>query len=145
MKDSLNIVVAGATGYVGLQLVKILSKHSKEDYATLISEAYELSQKNNSSILLEFRSLAENKNIKLNKFLSNLSKSSLCLFNDFILDSFAGSGTTTSCVVSTDRLRARRRTTPKPLYYYCQELPKATNGTGDEWMSSIIRALQLAL
>ena len=29
MKDSLNIVVAGATGYVGLQLVKILSKHSK--------------------------------------------------------------------------------------------------------------------
>jgi len=29
MKDSLNIVVAGATGYVGLQLVKILSKHPK--------------------------------------------------------------------------------------------------------------------
>tara|TARA_Y100000590_G_scaffold449960_1_gene588934 strand:- start:300 stop:1325 length:1026 start_codon:yes stop_codon:yes gene_type:complete len=29
MKDSLNIAVAGATGYVGLELVKILSKHSK--------------------------------------------------------------------------------------------------------------------
>ena len=29
MKDSLNIVVAGATGYIGLELVKILSKHPK--------------------------------------------------------------------------------------------------------------------
>ena len=29
MKDSLNIAVAGATGYVGLELVKILSKHKK--------------------------------------------------------------------------------------------------------------------
>ena len=29
MKDSLNIVVAGATGYIGLELIKILSKHSK--------------------------------------------------------------------------------------------------------------------
>ena len=29
MKDSLNIVIAGATGYVGLQLVKILVKHPK--------------------------------------------------------------------------------------------------------------------
>ena len=29
MKDSLNIAIAGATGYVGLELVKILSKHSK--------------------------------------------------------------------------------------------------------------------
>ena len=29
MKDSLNIVIAGATGYVGLELVKILSKHPK--------------------------------------------------------------------------------------------------------------------
>ena len=27
MKDSLNIVVAGATGYIGLELIKILSKH----------------------------------------------------------------------------------------------------------------------
>lgn len=29
MKDSLNIVIAGATGYIGLELVKILSKHPK--------------------------------------------------------------------------------------------------------------------
>ena len=29
MKDSLNIAIAGATGYVGIELVKILSKHSK--------------------------------------------------------------------------------------------------------------------
>ena len=29
MKDSLYIAIAGATGYVGLELIKILSKHSK--------------------------------------------------------------------------------------------------------------------
>ena len=29
MKDSLNIVIAGATGYIGLQLIKILVKHPK--------------------------------------------------------------------------------------------------------------------
>ena len=29
MKDSLNIVVAGATGYIGLELIKILCKHPK--------------------------------------------------------------------------------------------------------------------
>ena len=29
MKDSLNIAIAGATGYVGLELIKILSKHPK--------------------------------------------------------------------------------------------------------------------
>ena len=29
MKDSLNIVIAGASGYIGLELVKILSKHKK--------------------------------------------------------------------------------------------------------------------
>tara|TARA_B100001123_G_scaffold397964_1_gene481626 strand:+ start:1563 stop:2588 length:1026 start_codon:yes stop_codon:yes gene_type:complete len=29
MKDSLNIAIAGATGYVGLELIKILSRHSK--------------------------------------------------------------------------------------------------------------------
>ena len=27
MKDSINIAIAGATGYVGLELIKILSKH----------------------------------------------------------------------------------------------------------------------
>ena len=29
MKDSLNIAIAGATGYVGLELIKILTKHPK--------------------------------------------------------------------------------------------------------------------
>ena len=29
MKDSLNIAIAGATGYVGIELIKILSRHSK--------------------------------------------------------------------------------------------------------------------
>jgi len=29
MKDSLNIAIVGATGYVGLELIKILSKHNK--------------------------------------------------------------------------------------------------------------------
>ena len=29
MKDSINIVIAGATGYIGLELVKILSRHKK--------------------------------------------------------------------------------------------------------------------
>ena len=29
MKDSFNIAIAGATGYVGLELIKILSKHDK--------------------------------------------------------------------------------------------------------------------
>ena len=29
MKDSLNVAIAGATGYVGIQLIKILLKHPK--------------------------------------------------------------------------------------------------------------------
>ena len=29
MKDSLNIVIVGATGYIGLELIKILSRHPK--------------------------------------------------------------------------------------------------------------------
>ena len=29
MKDSLNIAIAGATGYIGLELIHILSKHPK--------------------------------------------------------------------------------------------------------------------
>ena len=29
MKDSLNVAIAGATGYIGLELIKILSKHPK--------------------------------------------------------------------------------------------------------------------
>ena len=29
MKDSLNIAIAGATGYIGLELIKILIKHPR--------------------------------------------------------------------------------------------------------------------
>ena len=29
MRDLLNVAVAGATGYIGLELVRILSKHPK--------------------------------------------------------------------------------------------------------------------
>ena len=29
MKDSINVVIAGATGYIGLELIKILSRHPK--------------------------------------------------------------------------------------------------------------------
>ena len=29
MKDSLNVAIAGATGYIGLELIEILSKHPK--------------------------------------------------------------------------------------------------------------------
>ena len=29
MKDSLNIAIAGATGYIGLELIRILSRHKK--------------------------------------------------------------------------------------------------------------------
>ena len=53
-----------------------LSKNSKKDFELLVSESYLLSQTNNTSIIDEFKNLAENKKLKLNKYLSNLSKSS---------------------------------------------------------------------
>ena len=40
MKDSLNIAIAGATGYVGLELVKILSKHPKAKILYLCASKY---------------------------------------------------------------------------------------------------------
>jgi len=40
MKDSLNIAIIGATGYVGIQLIKILSKHSKAKIKYLCSRSY---------------------------------------------------------------------------------------------------------
>ena len=38
MKDSLNIAIAGATGYVGLELIKILSKHPKATIVYLCAQ-----------------------------------------------------------------------------------------------------------
>ena len=40
MKDSLNIVIAGATGYIGLELVKILSKHPKAKISYLCAQRF---------------------------------------------------------------------------------------------------------
>ena len=38
MKDSLNIAIAGATGYVGLELIKILSHHPKATFVYLCAQ-----------------------------------------------------------------------------------------------------------
>jgi len=38
MKDSLNIAIAGATGYVGLELIKILSRHPKAQIVYLCAQ-----------------------------------------------------------------------------------------------------------
>ena len=38
MNDSINIVVAGATGYVGLELIKILSTHPKANIKYLCAQ-----------------------------------------------------------------------------------------------------------
>ncbi len=38
MKNSLNIAIAGATGYVGLELIKILSKHPKAKIVYLCAQ-----------------------------------------------------------------------------------------------------------
>ena len=35
MKDPINIAIAGATGFVGLELIKILSKHKKSNVVYL--------------------------------------------------------------------------------------------------------------
>ena len=40
MKDSLNIAIAGATGYVGLELIKILSKHPKVTIVYLCAQKF---------------------------------------------------------------------------------------------------------
>ena len=38
MKDSINVAVAGATGYIGLELVKILTKHPKVNITYLCAQ-----------------------------------------------------------------------------------------------------------
>ena len=39
MKDSLKIAIAGATGYIGLELIKILSKHPKVNIVYLCARS----------------------------------------------------------------------------------------------------------
>ena len=38
LKDSINVAVAGATGYIGLELVKILTKHPKVNITYLCAQ-----------------------------------------------------------------------------------------------------------
>ena len=57
MKDSLNIAIAGATGYVGLELVKILLKHPK---ATIV---YLCAQKSIGKSINFFDKKIKNKNL----------------------------------------------------------------------------------
>ena len=57
MKDSLNIAIAGATGYVGLELTKILSKHPK------VRIAYLCAQKSIGRNINSFDKTIKNKNL----------------------------------------------------------------------------------
>tara|TARA_Y100000590_G_scaffold341502_1_gene389696 strand:+ start:1426 stop:2451 length:1026 start_codon:yes stop_codon:yes gene_type:complete len=62
MRDSLNIVVAGATGYIGLELVRILSKHPKANILYLCAT------KNIGSSINKFNSkIKKNKLPKISK------------------------------------------------------------------------------
>jgi len=70
MKDSLNIAIAGATGYVGIELIKILSKHSK------VNILYLCAKKSIGKLISDFDKKLSNKklpkisninNIKWNK------------------------------------------------------------------------------
>jgi len=65
MKDSLKIAIAGATGYIGIQLVKILSKHPKVKILHLFAN------KSVGKSIYEFDKTIKNKNLpkisKINK------------------------------------------------------------------------------
>ena len=65
MKDSLNIAIAGATGYVGLELIKILSRHPK------VKIAYLCANKSTGKSINYFDKRIKNKNLpkisKINK------------------------------------------------------------------------------
>tara|TARA_B100000131_G_scaffold251293_2_gene244822 strand:- start:89 stop:1846 length:1758 start_codon:yes stop_codon:yes gene_type:complete len=52
-----------------------LSKNSKNEYESLLNEAVLLAEKNKIDLVLQLQRLARQKNILLNKFFSNLSKS----------------------------------------------------------------------
>ena len=64
MKDSINIVIAGATGYVGLELVKILSKHPKANILYLCARNSIGKQINNFDVRIKKKTLPKISNIK---------------------------------------------------------------------------------
>ena len=77
LKGGLNIVLE-IDEYTFLKKLakKKLSKQSENQFRSLLKESFDKSVDNKSQIVDEMASLSERKNIKLNKFFSNLSKSS---------------------------------------------------------------------
>ena len=77
LKGGLNIVLE-IDEYTFLKNLakKKLSKQSQNQFRSLLKESFDKSVDNKSQIVDELASLSERKNIKLNKFFSNLSKSS---------------------------------------------------------------------
>jgi protein-export membrane protein SecD len=77
LKGGLNIVLE-IDEYTFLKKLakKKLSKQSENQFRNLLKESFDKSVDNKSQIVDELASLSERKNIKLNKFFSNLSKSS---------------------------------------------------------------------
>ena len=77
LKGGLNIVLE-IDEYTFLKNLakKKLSKQSENQFRKLLKESFDKSVENKSQIVDELASFSERKNIKLNKFFSNLSKSS---------------------------------------------------------------------
>tara|TARA_B100001123_G_scaffold433436_1_gene558148 strand:+ start:568 stop:1602 length:1035 start_codon:yes stop_codon:yes gene_type:complete len=70
MKDSLKIAIAGATGYTGLELIKILSKHPKSEIIYLCAQKSVGKKINTFDNKLDFKKLpkiSKIKNINWNK------------------------------------------------------------------------------
>ena len=70
MKESLNIAIAGATGYIGVQLVRILSKHPKVKIIYLCankSAGKYLKNFNKKNFSIKLPRITKIKNINMNK------------------------------------------------------------------------------
>ena len=70
MQESLNIAIAGATGYIGIQLVKILSKHPKVKIIYLCankSAGKYLKDFNEKDFSIKLPKITKLKNINMNK------------------------------------------------------------------------------